>query len=98
MRILGCLEFTSGWCFESLHVKGEDNCIADGISRWERHTIDSRLRAARPDLRWREQVLGPAAAALCVDILAANTSVDQLRTRLGRVTSRVSGLGTDFVG
>ena len=99
MRILGCLEFTSGWCFESLHVKGEDNnFIADGISRWERNSIESRLRVARPDIRWREQVLGPAAVALCADILAASTSVDQLRTRLGRVTSGASGLGTNFVG
>ena len=98
MRILGCLEVTSGWCFESLHVRGQDNFVADGISRWERHTISSNLRAARPDVRWREQVLGPEAVALCSDILAESTSVAQLRTRLGHITSRVSGLGTDFVG
>ena len=32
MRLLGCLEVSSGWCFDPLHVTGAENTIADGIS------------------------------------------------------------------
>ena len=40
MRLLGCLEVGSGWCFDALHVVGVENTIADGISRWEPEDID----------------------------------------------------------
>ena len=35
MRLLGCLDVGSGWCFDALHVAGVGNTIADGISRWK---------------------------------------------------------------
>lgn len=34
LRVLGCLEMGSGWCFKAKHVAGLDNILADGISRW----------------------------------------------------------------
>ena len=43
MRILGCLEIGSGWCFQAKHVKGAANTLADGISRWDRSSIPSAL-------------------------------------------------------
>ena len=36
MRMRGCLEMRSGWCFRVKHVKGISNTLADGISQWER--------------------------------------------------------------
>ena len=66
MRLLGCLEVGSGWCFDALHVAGVENTIADGISRWEPEDIDGNLRASRPDVAWHPQVLGPTGVALCL--------------------------------
>ena len=34
VRLLGCLEIGSGWCFDALHVAGVENTIANGISPW----------------------------------------------------------------
>ena len=96
MRMLGCLEMGSGWCFEAAHVRGVDNTIADGISRWEPATIDARLRLSRPNVAWRQQVLSPEVADLCTGVLAASTSASQLRSRLEELTCRVGGLGVIF--
>ena len=62
MRLVGCLEVGSGWCFDALHVAGVENTIADGISRWESEDIDGNLRASRPDVAWHRQVLGQRAS------------------------------------
>ena len=98
MRILGCLEMRSGWCFRAKHVRGIANVLADGISRWDRPTIAPNLHALRPDIDWQEQHLGEAGADLCTDILASSTSVAQLRARLGVRTSLVADLGVRFAG
>ena len=98
MRMLGCLEMGSGWCFEAAHVKGVDNTIADGISRWEPETIDAHLRLSRPNVAWRQQVLDPEVADLCTGVLAASTSASQLRSRLEELTGRVGGLRVLFAG
>ena len=50
MRLVGCLEVGSGWCFDALHVAGVENAVADGISPWEPEDIDGNLRAFRPDV------------------------------------------------
>ena len=98
MRILGCLEMRSGWCFRAKHVRGVANVLADGVSRWDRPTIAPRLHALRPDTNWQEQRLGEAGADLCTDILASSTSGAQLRARLGVRTSLVADLGVRFAG
>lgn len=98
MRILGCLEMGSKWRFDSLHVKGSDNTIADGISRWEYDSINHRLCSSWPGVVWREQVLEPEAVELCSEILDASSSATQLRSRLRELTSRVGGLGALFAG
>ena len=93
MRLLGCLEVGSGWCFGALHVAGVENAIANGISRWEPEDIDGNLRACRPDVAWHRQVLGPTGVALCFGVLAASSSACQLCRRLTELIRQVSGLG-----
>ena len=48
MRILGCLETGSGWCFQAKHVKGMANTTADGLSGRDHQSIPSALYAFRP--------------------------------------------------
>ena len=98
MRMMGCLEMRSGWCFRAKHVKGVANTLADGISRWDRDSISAKLTAFRPDVNWQEKILGEAGIGLITDVVASSTSADQLRTRLGERTSRVADLGTSFAG
>ena len=98
MRLLGCLEVGSGWCFDALHVAGVENTIVDGISRWELEYIDGNLRVFRPDVAWHRQVLGPTGVALCFGVLAARSSVCQLRRRLTELIRQVSGLRPLFGG
>ena len=98
MRMMGCLEMRSGWCFRAKHVKGVANTLADGISRWDRDSISAKLTAFRPDANWQEKILGEAGIGLITDVVASSTSADQLRTRLGERTSRVADLGTSFAG
>ena len=98
MRLLGCLEVGSGWCFDALHVAGVENTIADGISRWEPEDIDGNLRAFRPDVAWHRQVLGPTGVALCSGALAAGPSASRFRRRFTELIRRVSGFGPPFGG
>ena len=98
MRLLGCLQVGSGWCFDALHVAGVDNFIADGISRWKEEVIDGNLHASRPVVAWRRQVLGPTGVELCLGILAASSSASLLHLRLKRLIRRGSGLGPRFGG
>ena len=93
MRLLGCLEVSSGWCFDALHVAGVENTIADGISRWNPGAIDGILHAFRPDVVWHRQVLGTADVVICSGVLAASSSASRLRLRLTELIRRVSGLG-----
>lgn len=98
MRIMGCLEMGSGWCFREKHVKGVANTLADGISRWDRSFIPANLHAFRPDVNWQEQNLGGEGTERITDVGASSTSADQLRFRLGKRTSRVADLGTSLAG
>ena len=98
MRLLGYLEVGSGWCLDALHVAGVENTVADGISRWEPEDIDGNLRAFQPDVAWHRQVLEPMGVAVCVGVLAASSSVCQLRCRLTELIRQVSGLGPIFGG
>ena len=96
MRILGGLETRSGWCFTAARVAGVANTLADGISRWDSPPISAKLRRFRPDVCWREQVLGQVGADLCSGILAASTSTCQLRNHLNGLTRAVFGRGVPF--
>ena len=98
MRMLGCLEMRSGWCFRAKHVRGVANVLADVVSRWGHPTIAANLFAFRPDINWQEQRVGARGANLCTDILTISTSDAQLRARLSARTSLVAGLGENFAG
>ena len=65
VHLLGCWEVGSGWCFDALHVAGEENTIAGGIPRWKPEAADGNLRTFRPDVAWRRKVLGSEGVALC---------------------------------
>ena len=97
MRLLGCLEVGSGWCFDALRVAGVENTIAEGISRWEPEDIDGN-RAFRPDVAWHRQKLKPMGVAVCFGVLAASSSVRQLCRHLTELIRQVSGLGPLFGG
>ena len=73
MRMMGCLEMRSEWCFRVKHVKGVANTLTDGISRWDRDSISPKLTAFRPDVNWQEQVLGEAEIRLITDVVASST-------------------------
>ena len=98
MRLLGCLEVGSGWCFDALHVAGVENTIADGTSRWEPEDMDGNLHAFRPAVAWHQQVLEPTGVTVCFGVLAASSSVCQSRRRLTELIRQVSGLGPLFGG
>lgn len=98
MRMMGCLEMRSGWCFRARHVKGISNTLADGISRWDHDRIAPNLHAFRPDIQWQVQELGQAGRNLVSDTLASSSSDNQLRLRLDALTRRVSNLGARFEG
>ena len=43
MRFFGVLEQIGGWCFQVKHVRGVENRLADGITRWKEDEIQSGL-------------------------------------------------------
>lgn len=96
MRFLGCLEMDPGWCFRAKHIAGMNNTLADGISRWQRASINASLREFGPDIDWQERKLGFAGDAICSGVLASSTSTAQLRSRLSILTRQVSHLGPQF--
>ena len=98
MRLPGCLEVGCGWSFDALYAAGVENIIADGISRWQPEDIDGNLRVFRPDVARHRQVLEPTGVAACFGVLAATSSVCQLRRGLTELIRQVSGLGRLFGG
>lgn len=98
MRMLGCLEIRNGWQFRAKHIKGLQNTLADGISRWKHDEIAHNLHSYRPDICWQEQRLGQEAEDITSAVLASSSSDEQLRDRLKTLTRQVAGLGSRFVG
>ena len=72
VRMIGCLEVRSGWCFRAKHVQGVANTLADGISSWDRDSISAKLTAFRSDVNWQEQILGGAGTGLITDVVASS--------------------------
>ena len=44
--------------FQANHVAGVDNSRADLVTRCEPSRINAELKRRRPDVNWREQVIG----------------------------------------
>lgn len=93
MRLMGATELVGGWYFDSLHVAGILNDVADGISRWESGDVLDKLTALRPSISWQEKDLGVEGRELCTTALAANSSGKPLRERLNELTKAISGIG-----
>ena len=86
MRLLGVIEVSSGWIFQSSHVPGVLNSLADGISRWHPADIHANLCAAAPTVRWQEVELDQASQDLCSAVLGPASSAALLRLRLKELT------------
>ena len=93
MRILGVLEQIGGWCFQAKHVRGVENGLADGITRWKEDEIQSRLTKECPAVPWQVQELGPEGEGMCSEILHAATDLGGLRSRLERLMRKVGECG-----
>ena len=74
MRTFQVLEMRNEWRFRAKHVRGIANTLADGISRWKRDEINSRLHVFRLDVRWQEQHLGQEAVDITSAVLASSSS------------------------
>ena len=71
MRYLGRIEMRAGWCFEAAHIPGVTNVLADGISRWPRENINSRLSSLYPRVHWQEESLGKVGGTMCLGVFQA---------------------------
>jgi len=58
MRMMGALEGRGRWCFQARHVRGVDNRLADGLTRWREEQIPEKLNAECPEIAWQVQELG----------------------------------------
>ena len=91
MRMLGALETQGGWCFQAKHVRGVDNRLADGITRWKGEEIQKNLTKESPQTVWLVQELREEEQWMCSEILREDTPTDGLRRRLKRLTRRIGG-------
>lgn len=82
MRYLGRIEMRAGWCFEAAHIPGVANVLADGISRWPRETINSRLSSLYPRVNWQEASLGKSGGTMCSGVLQAYSRRSEWLLRL----------------
>ena len=78
------LEVNTGWCFESSHIPGSSNVLADGITRWDRADIPQKANRVISSFRyplaggklggeWWESVFGDLAAILSSVGIAPST-------------------------
>lgn len=95
MRWLGVLEMNSGWCFESAHIPGSSNILADGITRWNRTDIPYNLRSLSPpsDIPWQETGVGEVGGNACSAILRPFCRESELRLQLTRLTPQIGRCG-----
>ena len=92
MRWLGVLEVNTGWCFESSHIPGSSNVLADGITRWDRADIPpKKLTELSPpsDIPWQEASAGKSGGRACSAILRPFSQASELRRRLTRLMPQI---------
>ena len=92
MRIFGALQVKRKWCFQEKHVVGEDNSLADLIIFCEHGNINAELKRRRPDVNWREKVMG-GEEEWCSTILRRDTRSDLLRRQLEEFTTELGSCG-----
>lgn len=67
MRMLGVWEARGGGCFQAKYVRGVENVLDDGITRWSVGEIATRLTGKQLLIPWQE--LGEEGGAICAEIL-----------------------------
>ena len=89
------LEVNTGWCFESSHIPGSSNVLADGITRWGRADIPQKLTELSPtyDILWQEASLGESGGKACSAILRPFSQASELRRRLTRLMPQIENVG-----
>ena len=65
MRLMGAIELSGGWHFDSLRVPGVLDDVPDGISRWNPGDICRSFTALGPSIDWQERDLGGEGRELC---------------------------------
>ena len=90
---MGVLERLGGWSFQAKHVRGVDNFLVHGITRWKGEDLQTRLAAECPNVSWQAQDLGVGGTEMCSEILRAAMHSNELRSRLGRLVRKVGGRG-----
>jgi hypothetical protein len=70
IRWLGTIEVHSGWSFESKHVSGEKNPLADCVSRYHALIAQAKLEEMCPGVKWRQVQLGRRLYQTVTDLLS----------------------------
>ena len=81
------------WCFQSRHVPGVENRLADGLTRWPEDEIADNLQRDSPGSLWQVQKLGDKEQRVCAGILREATHLEELHQRLERLMKDVGGCG-----
>lgn len=58
MRLLGRMEIENGWCHAVKHIPGQENTLADGISKWKPEEVATNVRKLTQDDDWQNQDIG----------------------------------------
>ena len=81
MRMMGALEAKGGLCFQARHVRGIDNRLANGRTRWKEEQSLEKLKAERPEIAWQFQALGDREQLICTERLRMSMLSEELRLR-----------------
>ena len=84
---------SSGWNFDTMHVPGVFNDVANGASRWDTSTVRADLVRARPHIPWQVRELVENGKYLCTSVLASNSSETPLHPRQSAPTKGISVRG-----
>jgi len=93
MRMMGVLEVEGGFGFQAKHVKGKENVLADGITRWPEGEVYDNLMRESPGSPWQVQDIGEEARRRFMEILREATHLEELRLRLAGVMREIGGCG-----
>ena len=88
------LETIGGWGFQDKHVRGVENFLADGTTRWKESEINTRLTAEHLTVLWQAETLGVEGKEMSTETVRVATHSDGLRGRLERLMHKVGGCGS----
>ena len=74
-------------------MRGVDNRLADGPTRWQEGKDIEKLDAECPAIAWQVQELGTGEQLMCSEILREGTRLQELQLRLEGLTMRFGGCG-----